>query len=49
MGLFIFSYLLIIGAIIGLIIFITAFIQSKIIKLKREKKKSGRIIEHNNI
>ena len=46
-GLFIFSYFLIIGAIIGLILFIVAFIRLKIAQHKRPKEPpSGRIIEH---
>lgn len=46
-GVFIFSYFLIIGAIIGLILFIAAFIRLKIAQHKRPKAPpSGRIIEH---
>ena len=53
-GIFLFSYLLTIGAIIGLILFVIAFIQLqlKTIQWKRQKKKksphSGRTIEHND-
>ena len=46
-GIFIFSYLLIIIAIIGLILFIIAFIRIKIVEYNGPKEPhSGRIIEH---
>ena len=51
-GIFLFSYFLITGAIIVLILFITAFIQLEIAKRKRQKKKKppsfGRTIEHDD-
>lgn len=47
-GLFIFSYFLIIGTIVVLILFLVAFIGLKIDKYKRKKEPSfGRIIEYN--
>lgn len=52
MGIFLFSYLLIIGSVISLILFIIAFIQLNIVQQKRQKKKkslsSGRTIEYGN-
>lgn len=52
-GLFVFSYLLIIAAIIGLIVFIIAYVRAKLI-MRRHKtppntRAGGRIIEHNEV
>ena len=48
LGLFIFSYFLIVGAIIGLILFIVAFIRLKLASRKHPtpSAQQGRIIEH---
>jgi len=52
LGLFVFSYLLVIAAIIGLGLFIYAFIRSKLSHHRNTKKtysqSEGRIIEHDN-
>ncbi len=47
-GLFVFSYLLIVVALIGLVLFIVAFIRSKITRKKHSPhtKSQGRVIEH---
>ena len=46
-GLFVFSYFLIIGTVIGLALFVIAFIHLKIDQHKRQKKSPfSKIIEH---
>ncbi len=51
-GIVLFSYLLIFGALIGLILFIVAWVQglfqSKQKKASRLQQKRGRIIDHDN-
>ncbi len=52
LGIFVFSYLLIFVAIIGLALFIVSFIRSKLTRQKKSphpKHSQGRLIEHHEI